>query len=155
MYRIAWACLFVILCAGISLQAQSPRLSIRAAATESVDGWQTMRVEHCQGERCTVWISPILALIESDIEDARPEVRANDGYRRVRVVFTDAGVNKMHDLTMAQLKKHIVLVVDGKVLWAPIVQSIYERSTPKDTLLAGATATGLTLEGLPIVPVSL
>src|SRR5205809_6252332 len=119
MYR-AWACLFVILFAGISLQAQS-RLSLRAASVEPVDGWQAMRVEHCQGERCTVWVSPTTALTENDIENAQPEIRAADGSRVINVVYTDAAVNKMRDLTAAQVKKHIALVVDGKVLWAPQV----------------------------------
>src|SRR5436189_5146915 len=102
-------CSVMFLFVGV-VHAQS-RLSIRAASTEPVDGWQTMRVEHCQGERCTVWISPTAALTENDIESAQPEIRAADGSRVINVVFTDAAVNKMRDLTEAQVKKHIALVV--------------------------------------------
>src|SRR5262245_55810233 len=36
------------------LHAQSARLSLRAASVQPVEGWHTMRVEHCQGERCIV-----------------------------------------------------------------------------------------------------
>src|SRR5262245_53980543 len=133
--RVFRACCLSVVLSIVTLHAQSPpRLSLRAASVEPVEGWQTLQVEHCQGDRCSVWVSSISALTENDIESAQPEVRA-DGYRRVRVVFTDAGVNKMHELTVAQLRKYMALVVDGKVLWAPMVQSIYnERATPKDTL---------------------
>jgi len=97
MYRASWTCcLVVVLLAGI-LQAQS-RLSIRAASREPVEGWQRMQVEHSDG---VIWVSPTAALTASDIEQAQPEIRA-DGYSVIRVVFTDAGVNKLHDLTAAQ-----------------------------------------------------
>ena len=60
--------------------------------------------------------------------------------------------NLLGELTETQLKKHIVLVVDGKVLWAPVVQSTYdERSTPKDTLLAGSTRNGLSQEEVHLI----
>ena len=94
MYRASWTCcLVVVLLAGI-LQAQS-RLSIRAASREPVEG---MQVEHSDD---VIRVSPTAALTASDIEQAQPEIRA-DGYSVIRVVFTDAGVNKLHDLTAAQ-----------------------------------------------------
>jgi len=148
MYR-AWACLFVILFAGISLQAQS-RLSLRAASVEPVDGWQTMRVEHCQGERCTVWVSPTAALTENDIENAQPEIRAADGSRVINTVLTDEGASKMHDLTTAQLNKYIALVVDDKVIWAPRVNYAPEATTKRQGL-AGNTGHGLTQEEVDLI----
>jgi hypothetical protein len=33
-------------------------------------------------------------------------------------------IHIMHNLTAAQIKKTIALVVDGKVMWAPMVQYI-------------------------------
>jgi preprotein translocase subunit SecD len=138
----------VFLCVGI-VDAQSSRLSIRAASVEPVEGWQAMQVEHCQGQRCTVWVSPTAALTESDIEQAQAEVR-DDGYRVINVVFTDAGVNKLHDLTAAQFKKTMALVVDGKVLWAPMVQYI-AGAPAKNNVLTGATPTGLTQEEVDLI----
>jgi preprotein translocase subunit SecD len=147
MRRIICVAFFaVFLFVGI-VQAQS-RLSIRAASREPVDGWETMQVEHCQS-RCTVWVSPTAALTENDIEQAQPEVRA-DGYRVINVVFTDAGVNKLHDLTAAQLKKLIALVVDGKVIWAPMVQYIAEARA-KNNVLTGNTPQGLTQEEVELI----
>ena len=98
--RVLACCLVVMLSVGV-LQAQlyfgTPPFSLRAASVEPVDGWQTMRVEHCQGERCTIWVSGILALTESDIEQAQPQVRA-DGYTVINIVLTDTGAKKLHDL---------------------------------------------------------
>ena len=94
----------------------------------------------CQSERH----SPTAALTASDIEQAQPEIRA-DGYSVIRVVFTDAGVNKLHDLTAAQLRKLIALVVDDKVIWAPMVTYI-AGAAAKNNVLTGNTSHGLTPE---------
>lgn len=150
MYRRAWASLFVILLVRFSLQAQPPRLSLRAASVQPVDGWQTMQVEHCQGERCIVWVSPTAAITESDIEKAQPEVSPNGdsdtgSLQRIRIFLTDVGAKKLHDLTEAQVRKHIALIVDDKVLWAPTVQ-VATNAARKESLLAGSTSHGLTDE---------
>src|SRR5438128_2140120 len=139
MSRIAsWiACIVVILSAD-TIQAQA-EFSIRAASAEPVDGWQRMQVEHSNR---VVWVSPTAAVIASDIEKAQPEVRA-DGYRVIRIVFTDAGANKLHDLMAAQLRKLVALVVDDKVIWAPMVMYIIDP-TQKETVLTGNTPQGLT-----------
>src|SRR5881628_3109900 len=49
------------------------------------------------------------------------------------------------DLTAAQLKKHIALVVDGKVVWAPIVTYVAGPAA-KNNVLTGSTPSGLTQE---------
>src|SRR2546422_8753055 len=103
---LSLAFLFVLVAASAT-QAQD-QFSIRAASAEPVEGWQRMQVEHSNG---VVWVAPTAAVTASDIEKAQPEIRA-DGYQIIRVVFTDSGVNKLHDLTAAQLKKLIVLVGD-------------------------------------------
>jgi preprotein translocase subunit SecD len=150
----AW--LFVILFTGISFgQAQSPRLSLRAASVEPVDGWQTMRVEHCQGERCTMWVSPTAAVTESDIEQGQPEVSPNaasDGgsSQRIRIALTNAGAAKLHELTTAQLRSHIALVVDDKVLWAPLVMGSHNADY-NESMLAGNSGRGLTQEEVELI----
>src|SRR4051812_15443937 len=96
MYRMA--CLALILLASAT-QAQA-QLSIRAASATPVEGWQRMQVEHSDR---VVWVAPTAALTGSDIEQGKPEVRA-DGDTVIRVVFTDSGVNKLHDLTAAQFR---------------------------------------------------
>src|SRR3989442_934463 len=139
MSRIAsWiACIVVILSAD-TIQAQG-QFSIRAASAEPVEGWQRMQVEHSNR---VIWVAPTAAVTASDIEKAQPEVRT-DGYRIIRIVLTDAGVNKLHDLMAAQLRKLVALVVDDKVIWAPVVMYIIDPRQ-KETVLTGNTPHGLT-----------
>ena len=61
----------------------------------------------------------------------------------IAVVFTDAGAKKIHDLTTAQLKKLVAMVVDGKVIWAPMVMAVQEG---RQGVLTGNLPTGLTQE---------
>jgi preprotein translocase subunit SecD len=98
-----------------AMQAQ-PQFSIRAASIEPVEGWESMRVERCQGSRCTIWVSPTAVLVASDIEKAEPNHTSPDGAMRIAVVFTDAGAKKMADLTTAQLHKYMAMILDGKVI---------------------------------------
>ena len=132
-------CMVVILSVGI-VPAQA-QLSIRAASAEPVEGWQRMQVEHSNR---VIWVTPTAAITASDIEQAQPKIRA-DGYQIIRAVFTDAGVSKLHDLTAAQLKKLIVLVVDDKVIWAPMLMYVAGPAA-KDNVLTGNVPHGLTPE---------
>ena len=128
--RAGWTvCLGVIVFA-TALRAQG-QFSIRAASAEPIEGWQRMQVEHSNR---VVWVAPTAAIVASDIERAQPEINSVDGATRIAVVFTDAGRKKIHDLTTAQLKKLIAMVVDGKVIWAPIVQ---QPQQGKDGVLTG------------------
>jgi preprotein translocase subunit SecD len=146
MYRVA--CLVLILLAS-ALHAQG-EFSIRAASATPVDGWQRMQVE-CSDR--VVWVSPTAGLTATDIEKGHPEVRA-DGDTVIRVVFTDAGIAKLHDLTAAQFRKLIALVVDDKVIWAPTVQYIAEAPA-KNNVLTGCGPHGLTQDEVDRILASL
>src|SRR5438094_10558855 len=102
---LSLAFLFVLVAASAT-QAQD-QFSIRAASAEPVEGWQKMQVEHSDR---VVWVSPTAAVTGSDIEKAQPQVRA-DGDTVIAVVFTDAGLKMIHDLTTAQLHKLVAMVV--------------------------------------------
>ena len=69
----------------------------------------------------------------------------------LRVVFTDAGANKIRDLTTAQLRKLVALVVDGRVIWAPMVMAV----PGKESVLAGSGPNGLTQEEVERIMASL
>ena len=97
-----------------------------------------------------VWVAPAAAVVASDIEKAQPEVR-NDGDRVIRVVFTEAGANKIRELTTAQLRKHVALVVDGRLIWAPMVQAV----AGKESVLTGSGPGGLTQEEVERIIASL
>jgi preprotein translocase subunit SecD len=143
MHRASFvSCLVVVLFAG-GLQGQS-RLSIRAASAEPVEGWQRMPVEHSNG---FVWVSAVEAVTTGDIEQAEPELNFN-GDKRIAVVFTDAGLRKIGELTTAQRGKHIAMVVDRKVMWAPIVQ---QTQAGKKGVLTGNGPHGLTQDEVELI----
>ena len=127
--------LFLMMLAG-TLLAQSSQLSIRAASNEPVQGWQRMQVENSDR---IVWISPSPAITGSDIESAKPETTPQ-GDNRVAVVFTDAGAQKMRELSTAQKDKLVALVVGDKVVWAPVVKA----DIGKSAVLTGNGPNGLT-----------
>ena len=81
-----------------------------------------------------VWVSPTTALTSTDIARAEPRTDAK-GERTVGVVFTDAGARKMAQLSAAQANQHIALLLDGKVVWVPLVRSTIE----KEAVLSGVT----------------
>jgi preprotein translocase subunit SecD len=132
------ACLVVILSASAT-QAQA-QFSIRAASPESVEGWQRMQVEHSDR---VVWVSPTAALTASDIAKAQPNT-SKTGDARIAVVFTDAGAKRFADLTTAQLHKQIAMILDGKVIWAPMVMAEFHANVGKEGMLAGSGPQGLT-----------
>jgi preprotein translocase subunit SecD len=103
-----------------------------------------MQVEHCQGSRCVVWVSPLEAVTAGDIEKARPDHTSAEGQTRVAVVFTDAGARHFADLTAAQLHKQIAMILDDKVIWAPIVMAEVHAGAGKEGMLAGSGPQGLT-----------
>ena len=121
--------LIALFLAGVLMQAQGA-LEIRAASNTAVAGWQQMSAPG--GE--VVWVSTTTALTTADIARGEPRTDAN-GQRTVGVVFTDDGARKMAQLSNAQTNKPIVLMLDGKVVWAPIVRGSIE----KEAVLSGVT----------------
>ena len=105
----------VTLLAGI-LNGQTP-VEIRAAATTAVAGWQQMTAP--RGE--TIWVAPEVQLTSRDI--ARAEARTDpDAGPSVALLLTDEGAKKMTALSAAQANKPIALILDGKLIWAPVVK---------------------------------
>lgn len=136
---LAMACALFLMCSSAT-QAQA-QFSIRAASLEPIDGWQQMKVEHCQS-RCFVWVSPIATIVASDIEKARPEVRSN-GDKVIAVVFTDSGAQKLRDFTRANMNKFIAMIVDDRLIWAPLVRGEFSKET---VLTGNGQPRGLTQE---------
>jgi preprotein translocase subunit SecD len=122
----------VTLLAGI-LNGQTA-VEIRAAATSAVAGWQQMSAP--RGE--AIWVAPDVQLTSRDI--ARAEARTDpDAGPSIFLVLTDEGAAKMAALSAKQDNKPIALLLDGQVIWAPIVHG----SIGKDVRLTGGDG-GLT-----------
>ena len=116
--RVAFiGCVMVILF-GCVVQAQA-QFTIRAAATAPVSGWQ--RMESPEGNQ-TVWVAPTPSLTSADIDAAQPG-NDRDGRPVVTIRFTEAGSEKMREFSAAQIARPIALVLDGELIWAPVVRS--------------------------------
>lgn len=98
-------------------------LAIRAAATSPVSGWQQMASP--DGDR-VVWVAPTNELTSVDIERAE-SVTGSDGSPALTIVFTDDGAKKMAALSATRLGQPIAFLLDGKLIWAPVVRARIER----------------------------
>ena len=122
----------VTLLAGI-LNGQAP-VEIRAASASAVTGWRQMSSPGGN----PLWVAPEIRLTSADI--ARAEARKLvDGGPAVAIVLTDAGAKKMAELSATQSDKPIALLLDGQVIWAPIVRG----AIGKEAVLTGGKG-GLT-----------
>lgn len=128
--------LIAVLLAGVFLPALygQAALELRAASSTAVAGWQRMTTP----EGGSIWVSPTSALTSADIARIEPREQA-DGSAVAAVVFTADGARKMAVLSAEQANKFIALLVDGKLVWAPLVRSTIERE---------AVITGITPEVL-------
>jgi preprotein translocase subunit SecD len=101
---------------------------VRAAASAGVPGWQ--RLLSPGGD--PIWVSPTITLTAADVERAETRQSPQTG-PAVAVLLTDTGAKKMEALSAGQLNKPIALMLDGKVIWAPIVRG----PMGKEALLTG------------------
>jgi len=60
----------------------------------------------------------------------------------IAIVFTDEGARKIRDLSVTQRDKLVALVVDNKLIWAPVVKA----EIGKQSVLTGNGPNGLTQE---------
>ena len=98
-------------------------LTIRAAATSPVSGWQQM----ASPDRDQVlWVAPTNDLTLVDIERAE-WVTGSDGSPALTIVFTDDGAKRMAALSATRFGQPIAFLLDGKLIWAPVVRARIER----------------------------
>lgn len=139
------ACVAIILSAG-ALPAQG-QFGIHAASAEAVPGWQKM-----VSEDRNVWVNPTPAVVSADIERALP-VRDPTGHNSVTLVFTEAGAKKMRELSAAQINKLVAMILDGKVIFAPRITSVFP-GPDRLAQITGNGPTGLTIEQVQRILVS-
>ena len=139
------ACVAIILSAG-ALPAQG-QFGIHAASAEAVSGWQKM-----ESEDRSVWVNPTATLVSADIERALP-VRDPTGHNSVTVVFTEAGAKKMRELSAAQMNKLVAMILDGKVIFAPLIRGAFP-GPDRLAQITGNGPTGLTVEQVQRILVS-
>ena len=115
-------------CFLVAVASGQTGFEIRAAASAGVQGWQ--RLASPNGD--PIWVSPTITLTAADVERAETRQSPETG-PAVAVLFTDAGAKKMEALSSGQVNKPIALMLDGKVIWAPIVRG----AMGKEALLTG------------------
>lgn len=94
-------------------------IAIRAADTRPVAGWQQMaRPDRGQ----VLWVAPTDDVTSVDIERAE-QVIGSDGSPALAIVFTDDGARKMSALSTTRIGQPIAFLVDGKLIWAPVVRA--------------------------------
>ena len=98
-------------------------IAIRAAATSPVAGWQQMA---SSDPARVLWVAPTNALTSVDIERAESGA-SSDGSLTVTLAFTDDGATKMAALSATRLGQPIAFLLDGKLIWAPVVRARLER----------------------------
>ena len=113
--------LIAVFLAGVFLQAQSA-VEIRAASSTAVAGWQ--RVTAADGE--AIWVAPTASLTSADFASGVSHTM-RDGRDAVGVEFTAEGARKMRALSAAKTNQRIALLLEGKVIWAPVVRSRSNR----------------------------
>jgi len=138
-------CVATIISAG-ALQAQG-QFGIHAASAEAVAGWQKM-----ESEDRSVWVNPTPTLVSADIERALP-FRDPTGHNSVTLVFTEAGAQKMRELSSAQMNKLVAMILDGKVIFAPSIRSAFP-GPDRLAQITGNGPTGLTVEQVQRILVS-
>jgi preprotein translocase subunit SecD len=85
-----------------------------------------------------LWVAPTDELTSVDIERAE-SVTGSDGFPALTIVFTDDGAKKMAALSATRLGQPIAFLLDGKLIWAPVVRARIE----KEAVLSGGPG-GLT-----------
>src|SRR5262245_11270028 len=137
MHRSSLVFFFAVTFLGTALQAHA-QFSIRAASSEPVNGWDRKEFENR-----VIWVSPTTSLTSADIDRAGQTTDAN-GRPAVGVSFNDSGAKKIRELSIAQRDKLIAIVLDGNVIFAPVVRS----EIGNQALITGSGPNGLTPTGV-------
>jgi preprotein translocase subunit SecD len=95
-------------------------LTIRAASRDPVPGWLQMQSVGNNPE--TLWVAPEPALTLADVESAKATVDES-GRPAIDLRFSSSGGERLQTFSAAQIGKDIAIVLEGKVLSAPRVQS--------------------------------
>jgi preprotein translocase subunit SecD len=103
---------------------------VRLASHEKVEGWDM--VPGPGPEKTNVWISPEVALTNSDVEIARPSRTA--GVKLcVAIFFTEAGALKIARLTKSHIGGFLAVILDGRVIMVPRINT----EISKEALIEG------------------
>lgn len=113
---------FTLACLGAC--ASPARVEFRAASKNSTQGSVTMVAPV---GAAVIYVAPQVVVSNSDIATASIAV-TDDGKRAVSITLTEAGASKLLAYTSAHLNEPIAIMVDGRLVSAPVVHSPLSRS---------------------------
>jgi len=118
MRLLAVVTCFVVALPGFTQEPQKTRVELRRAETAPADGLVEAVVV---GTTQKVYLHKAAALTGADIASAKVTAEATG--TAVDLTFTEAGAKKMAKLSEDHADKPLALVVDGKVLAAPVIRA--------------------------------
>lgn len=95
-------------------------LTIRAASLDPVPDWEKM--ESAGGSSELLWVAPEAALTLADVESAK-ETKDELGRPAIDLRFSTTGSQRMRNFSASQIGKKVAIVLEGKVLSAPVVNA--------------------------------
>jgi preprotein translocase subunit SecD len=99
--------------------APAQRFGLFAASEAAKPGYRDARVQ-MRDER--VYCAPAPVITGADVSDVRVQQDAQ-GRSQVLVTFTPAGRTRLAEFTRNHLKERLAIVVDGRVLLAPVIEN--------------------------------
>jgi preprotein translocase subunit SecD len=98
----------------------SVKVEFRRAEKEAAEGLTEATVE---GSKDKVYLHKTVELTNDDVAEARATLLEKDG-PAVELTLTKEGAMKMEKLTKDHLNKPLAILVDGKVIIAPVVKTV-------------------------------
>jgi len=106
-------------CEQLAAQEPAPLLEFRLADDNDTNGWHKMKVH---GSDNSVFVSSEVSLHGAHIEKVSFFKDLN-GNPSVGLTLTEDGAKAMRETTSKNLKKKLAILLDGKVVSAPTIQS--------------------------------
>jgi preprotein translocase subunit SecD len=76
----------------------------------------------------TVYLHDEVVVTNSDIAQAKAIPRPGGSDFMVSITFTPAGARKMHETTERNIGKRMAILIDGVIVTAPVVNSVFSES---------------------------
>lgn len=117
---LAWMCQDCAAVATTSEEKLTVKVEFRRAEDKPAKGLKEVLIE---GTKERVYLHKRAELTNEDIAEARGNV-LEDNTRAIAILFTAEGKKKMEKLSKEHLKKRVAIIIDGKVVCAPVLEDV-------------------------------
>jgi preprotein translocase subunit SecD len=138
-------------------QTGKHKLELRLASYQKVKGWES--VTGPGPEKAPVWVSPEVALNNSDVARAWPD-RTTEGKPCVSVLLTEDGALKFARLTKSHIGEFLAVILDGRVTIVPMIKQeitggevmIFGNFTEEEVVSIAVGLSGIQTEKIKFEP---